>query len=301
MRFYWGDYFKDTRRLNRLEHSAYLLLLGEMWIQGGKLPNDDVELAAFAMCSMEEWAEVRPAVMRFFKPSRGKLTQKRLAAEMEKYSVTVRKRKAAGKAGSDVTNRKRKETSAANAEHMPTKPEPEPEPERKKIENAPAAPIAPPRKRSKTAASDLAKTIWAMQPILNGKRRQTLPDVHAALDAAVARGGDPVQIEAACRVFYRLPDSTKEGGQFAMGASRLIERDRWREFAPSAGGGSADRVAGWDADVWGKAVEAYRHAGSWSEGMGPPPDKAGCRAPASVLREHGYLGAPPLPFERPAA
>ena len=29
MRMFWGDYFRDTRGLNRHEHSAYLILLGQ--------------------------------------------------------------------------------------------------------------------------------------------------------------------------------------------------------------------------------------------------------------------------------
>jgi len=99
MRFYWGDYFRDTRRLNRLEHSAYLLILGEMWVHGGTLPADDDTLARAALCTAEEWAEVREAVLPFFKVARGKLTQKRLSEEMSKYGDTVRKRKEAGKIG----------------------------------------------------------------------------------------------------------------------------------------------------------------------------------------------------------
>jgi len=43
--FYWRDYFAATRGLSALEHGAYLLLLGEMWEAGGKLPADDRRLA----------------------------------------------------------------------------------------------------------------------------------------------------------------------------------------------------------------------------------------------------------------
>lgn len=127
MRFYWGDYFRDTRTLNRLEHSAYLLLLGEMWVRGGKLPADDSALAKLALCTPDEWADVKPSIIGFFRVVRGHLTQKRLLAELAKYRVTVSKRKEAGKAGSDARHGKRTTSGAANAKQMPTKPEPEPE------------------------------------------------------------------------------------------------------------------------------------------------------------------------------
>ncbi len=127
MRTYWGDYFRDTRHLNRLEHSAYLLLLGSMWVQGGKLPTDDETLATLTLCTAKEWATVRPRVLAFFRVVKGHLTHKRLAAELKQYRDTVLKRKSAGKKGSSVTNEKRKGNRAANARQMPTKPEPEPE------------------------------------------------------------------------------------------------------------------------------------------------------------------------------
>ena len=115
MKLFWGDYFRDTRCLNRLEHSAYLLLLGEMWVQGGRLPDDDAKLAKFALCTPQEWTEISPTVRAFFSARRGWMTQKRLTAEMEKYRDKVCKLKTAGRAGSIVTNAKRKVSGAANA------------------------------------------------------------------------------------------------------------------------------------------------------------------------------------------
>jgi hypothetical protein len=81
---------------------------------------------------------------------------------------------------------------------------------------------------------DLAKTIWELQPKLNGKRRSTQPDVHRALTAALKRGADGDEIVNACRGYYALPASRKQGGEFAMGAERLLQADRWREFEPAA-------------------------------------------------------------------
>lgn len=127
MRLYWGDYLKDTHHLTRSQHGAYLMLIGAMWNAGGKLPNDDKVLARRALCTPSEWAGMRDVILAFFQVRRGKLTHKRIASELAKYEATIGKRKVAGKRGSEVTHGKRKASGAANAKHLPTKPEPEPE------------------------------------------------------------------------------------------------------------------------------------------------------------------------------
>lgn len=90
-------------------------------------------------------------------------------------------------------------------------------------------PIVPPTKGDLDA---VAERIWALQPKLEGKRRQTKPDVRKAL-STVLRNAKADDVEAACRAYYALPASTKEGGAFAMGAARLLQNDRWREFLGS--------------------------------------------------------------------
>lgn len=127
MRMYWGDYHRATPHLTRSQHGAYLLLLSALWSNGGKLPSDDVTLAQRALCNASEWAAMKAVILPFFTIKRGKLTSGRLSKELAKYETTIGKRKAAGKAGSMVTNEKRKGSGAANAEQMPTKPEPKPE------------------------------------------------------------------------------------------------------------------------------------------------------------------------------
>lgn len=135
MRFYWGDYFRDTRRLNRLEHSAYLLLLGELWVQGGKLPADDETLARATLCTPDEWAQVKPAVMSFFTIRRGSISQKRLAQELSHAVSVSEARKQAGKSGGMASAGKPKGKRTANAapngeaneQRNLAKPEPEPE------------------------------------------------------------------------------------------------------------------------------------------------------------------------------
>lgn len=79
----------------------------------------------------------------------------------------------------------------------------------------------------------LAEQIFLLQPLIEGRRRSTRPDVTTALDAAIKRGGAPNEILVACQAFYRLPASTKEGGRFANGAAVILRGDRWRDFLPT--------------------------------------------------------------------
>lgn len=144
MKLYWGDYFRDTRRLvGAREHGAYLLLLGEMWTQGGALPADPAVLARLTLCSHDEWEQIAPAVLSFFKTSRGKLTQKRLTAELAKYDDTIRKRKEAGKRGGLASHGKDGGNSQANAEQKAPYPEPEPEPVVRTVEDKSSTAIVP--------------------------------------------------------------------------------------------------------------------------------------------------------------
>lgn len=82
-----------------------------------------------------------------------------------------------------------------------------------------------------TPIGQLAALIFQLQP--KDFRRSTRPDIAQALEAAVKRGGAKADIHAALKAYYALPDSRKEGGQYAKGAHRIINLDRWRDFLPS--------------------------------------------------------------------
>ena len=98
MPLYIGEYFADTRHLTRGEHGAYFLLLTSMWRAGGKLPSDDIRLARLALCTPDEWAEIKSTLMEFFTVSGAHITQKRLSIELGKYDRRVEGAKKAGKA-----------------------------------------------------------------------------------------------------------------------------------------------------------------------------------------------------------
>jgi len=85
----------------------------------------------------------------------------------------------------------------------------------------------------------LVDRIHKAQPVVDGKRRSTAPDVQRALTGALKRGGIPSAIWAAVQNFYALPASTKDGGQYANGAAVVLNADRWKEYAAPAAEESA--------------------------------------------------------------
>lgn len=99
MKLYVADYLGDTHHLGALEHGAYLLLLMGMWRAGGALPAADANLSRLARCTPAEWDAIKGVVLPYFTRSRGKLTHRRLSAELAKYEDTSGKRSEAGKRG----------------------------------------------------------------------------------------------------------------------------------------------------------------------------------------------------------
>ncbi len=116
MKLYVADYLGDTHHLGAAEHGAYLLLLMGMWRAGGLLPAADANLARLARCTPAQWAEIRDVILPFFRRSRGKLTHKRLDAEMAKYENTSGKRSTASNSRSSKKGRNSSVLTSANAD-----------------------------------------------------------------------------------------------------------------------------------------------------------------------------------------
>lgn len=116
MKLYVADYLGDTHHLGALEHGAYLLLLMAMWRAGGSLPAADANLAKLARCSPDQWAEIRGAVLPYFKRSRARLTHKRLSAELAKYEDVSGKRSEASKSRYAKKGRNSNRLGSAKAE-----------------------------------------------------------------------------------------------------------------------------------------------------------------------------------------
>jgi uncharacterized protein YdaU (DUF1376 family) len=113
MPFYWGDYFRDTRHLTKLQHASYMLLIGHYWTTGA-LPDDDKQLAIITLSTPEEWQADKPVLQAFFHDG---WKHKRVEAEMRRYVEIVAKRRAAGQKGGLTSSMNRERLRWENQRH----------------------------------------------------------------------------------------------------------------------------------------------------------------------------------------
>lgn len=99
MPLYIGDYMADTMHLNTEQHGAYLLLLLTAWNRGGRLPDDETQLALICRADKKAWGRIRDVVLPFFEKTDGALVQRRLMAEYEKAVKNNTAQKANGLKG----------------------------------------------------------------------------------------------------------------------------------------------------------------------------------------------------------
>jgi uncharacterized protein YdaU (DUF1376 family) len=115
MPWFVRDYLMDTQHLTRDQHGAYLLLLGTAWTQGGTLPDDDIQLAAIAKATPEEWAAIKPVVMSFWTLTKRGWKQKRLMKELAYVTSQRERRKKAAQAGGRAKASKQTGKQGANS------------------------------------------------------------------------------------------------------------------------------------------------------------------------------------------
>lgn len=272
MKLFWGDYHKATRHLTRDQHGAYFLLIGEAWRMGGCLPNDDELLALWALCTTDEWFDMKGTILSFFTFRRGKWVHDRVRDELAKYESTSRKRKLAGKTGGSASAGKDTANPQAIAKQLPTKPEPEPE--RKKTPQSP--PLGADLRQADIDA------IWAITPS-ESRRRSGRKDVARTLLAAARRGKAPAQVLAGLVAYFASAEATKDGFGFVKGVHRMIENDRWEAFVEAP----PDRLGEWTPDRWRAAMKLHVESGCerWGDKIGPRPGQLGCRVPPAILAE----------------
>lgn len=127
MPLYMGDYFADTMHLTTEEHGAYLLMLMTAWNRGGKLPNNDGQLALICRCDRKKWNSLKKVVLSFFEVVGEYIVQQRLLAEYDRAVKINEKQKANGLKGGRP---KKSQIEAGDDEiHIP---EPNPEETQKK-------------------------------------------------------------------------------------------------------------------------------------------------------------------------
>jgi uncharacterized protein YdaU (DUF1376 family) len=114
MPLYVGHYLRDTARLTRDQHGAYLLLLFAYWTNGGAIAADDAQLAATARATRSEWRKLKPVIAPYFQERDGLWFNRRAERELTRARSFVEKKSRAGKAGAGM----RWQTDAdANGKH----------------------------------------------------------------------------------------------------------------------------------------------------------------------------------------
>ncbi len=88
---YWGDFLSDTTHLDGVQTGIYLMLLGNMWIRRGWVPDDDEQLARMCRIDLALWQSVKPILRPFLTLKSGRFSQKRLLDEKRKADRLVQK------------------------------------------------------------------------------------------------------------------------------------------------------------------------------------------------------------------
>lgn len=266
MQFYVADYLGDTRHLSTEQHGAYLLLLFAMWRAGGSLPDDPAKLARIVGLSLARWRRVSPEVMAFFEGKEGRVTQKRLAAEIEKAKEKSEKRADAGSKGGRAKALKSNDTAVAKATDLPVytraSSEPEPEPEKKEEKSSVAdatGATAPPSIDPKAVlfgqglpllAELSGRTVVALRPVVGRWLKLTGNDA-GAVSALIERcRGSPVAspvswIEAHLKpkAVHEQPRSARDKALASLaslvGEAEGVDQHRWAGDAPARDGSDA--------------------------------------------------------------
>lgn len=92
-----ADIVADTTHMSPEEMGAYCRILFAMWLQGGRLPADDKELATIAGLTRVRWGKLRERVTRPLTFSAGYWTQKKMTEIWDKIQKIKTKRALAAK------------------------------------------------------------------------------------------------------------------------------------------------------------------------------------------------------------
>jgi hypothetical protein len=279
------------------EFKAAVLLWCASWhrVPAGSLPDDDRALCRFSGLDPKAWKRAREGALRGWVKCSDGLLYHEVVAEKAREAWDGRqkyqqKREADRERLQAWRDRKQQrfETPRENASetHVETADETRFEtPKTVEVREGKGilgadAPIAESRKANPKPDPALVESLWACQPICGGKRKATRPEVAKALEAALKRGGEPEQIEAAFRAYYALPGCTRDDGQYAKGAAVLLNDDKWRDFLPASVGPLGHD---WPDSRWSAALTLWRTDGSWEPRLGPIPGAPGCRVPAHLV------------------
>jgi uncharacterized protein YdaU (DUF1376 family) len=81
MRWFWGDWFANTKDLTHHEKGVYTDLIGHYW-ERGSLPDDDHRLAQIVGLSLTKFRKIRSVLVQFFEPG---WKHKKIEKELSRY------------------------------------------------------------------------------------------------------------------------------------------------------------------------------------------------------------------------
>lgn len=143
----------------------------------------------------------------------------------------------------------------------------------------------------KPAQPDWAKLIDRVWQVMTAaaRRRTSRADIETGLKAAWKRGSDPELVVLGLEAYYRSPDATKDDGQYAKGAHRMIQNDRWKAFVDETKPPTPEQLSESMDALWGQRVGEYVRSKYWNEyDWGPRPGKHSCEVPSQILEQHGF-------------
>lgn len=229
MQLYVADYVGDTMHLSTEQHGAYLLLLMTMWRAGGRLPNDESKLARIVGLSPARWRKIAPDVMAFFVIDGNEITQKRLAAEIEKAKEKSQKRAHAGSLGGKAKALKDNEPALANATdlswHLPETRDQRSESKEEKKE--PTCAVA---KATRTGIDKAFEEFWSEYP-KRGTAANPRKPAREKFERLVKSGADPSEIVRGARLYREA-----EAGRGTLGSDKIamastwLNQERWRDY-----------------------------------------------------------------------
>jgi uncharacterized protein YdaU (DUF1376 family) len=144
MPMYWGDFLSDTTHLDGIQTGIYLLLLGNMWIRRGWVPDDDEQIARMCRIDVAAWQAVKPAIRPFLILKEGRFSQKRLLDEKRKANRMVKKNRLRLENFRKGKNQQEQIFNEVSASDIKTKTKVKTKESKKEINKEKRGPVGPP-------------------------------------------------------------------------------------------------------------------------------------------------------------
>jgi len=284
------------RCLTLEEKGAYNTLLDLMYERGGPVPDDQRWLAGWMGCSLRKWTSLRAALIVKGKivaedtPHGPVLSNPRAADELASqqfrsdFAAEIGAKGGRKRAENARRAKENSELAQAKSNHKTKTREDTPVvPQGDEPRQLELVPDEPPVEAP--SLRQLVTDIWNETP-KPGRERSSIAELEDALTAARKRGADLAAVRRALAAYYRTDAATKDGGQYAKGVHRMVQRDRWANFQPAAP--APVDTSTWRPERWTVAVRNWVEERRWPDGAGPKPGEPGCKAPAEVLARFGF-------------